>query len=213
MKFLVARAYSPSNNSPYLNHHKFSIVASDNSLKHVFSDANEEAKWGKRVEILIKNLKIQRPTTAEAWINLARKNMTTIEFKLSETEESISSFSQAVENERKLLLKAREDKRLKAPKYSKSNEMLMREVFKIEELVAEDSELESFLNGDEVGAMPQGYKEYIKFLIQQAGTEYLNPWLEPWLAGESGNLDFSNGIILDRNVLVNPTAERDIDNG
>ena len=213
MKFLVARAYSPSNNSPYLNHHKFSIVASDNSLKHVFPDSNEEAKWGKRVETLIKNLKIQRPTAAEAWINLARKNMTTVEFKLLETEESISSFSQAVENERKLLLKAREDKRLKAPKYSKSNEMLMREVFKIEELVAEDSELESFLNGDEVGAMPQGYKEYIKFLIQQAGTEDLNPWLEPWLAGESGNLDFSNGIILDRSVLVNPTAERDIDNG
>jgi hypothetical protein len=87
--------------------------------------------------------------------------------------------------------------------------MLMRELSKLEDLVAEDPELLAFLNGEDVETIPQGYKEYIKFLVEQAGTEDLNPWLEPWVAGETENLDFSNGLILDRNTVLQPITDEE----
>ena len=213
MAFLVARAYSSSSKDYEYGYHKFSIIATKNSVKHVYPNSKDESKWDKRVERLVKNLEIDRPTSPEGWMDVATRNMGTTEFTILETEDSVTSLGQAVKNERSSLLDAQKNKNNRAPKYGKTNEMLMRELSKLEDLVAEDPELLAFLNGEDVETIPQGYKEYIKFLVEQAGTEDLNPWLEPWVAGETENLDFSNGLILDRNTVLQPITDEEKTNG
>jgi hypothetical protein len=86
--------------------------------------------------------------------------------------------------------------------------MATREGLKLDELLYENPDMHPFLSGEDVEEFPQGFKEYIKFLVQQAGTEDLNPWLEPWVAGETENLDFSNGLILYRDM---PQLEKEND--
>jgi len=206
MAFLVARAYSSSSKDYEYGYHRFSIIASKNSVKHVYPNSKDEAKWDKRVERLIKDLEIDRPTSSEGWLDVATRNMSTIEFTVLETEDSVTSLSQAVKNERSSLLDAQKNKEFRAPKYGKADEMLMRELSKLEDLVVEDPELVAFLNGDDVEAVPQGFKEYIKFLVEQAGTEDLNPWLESWVAGDTENLTPTNGLILYRDMPSVPTT-------
>jgi hypothetical protein len=213
MTFLVARAFNSSEKDLTSSHHIFSIVASKNSVKHVYPNKKDEAKWDKRVERLVKDLKIDRPNNSETWLDLATRNMSTTEFVLLETEDSISSLSEAVKNERKALEESKKGRDSKAPRYDKADEMAMRELSKLEDLMADDPELEAFLNGEDVKEIPQGYKEFIKFLVQQAGTEDLNPWLEPWLAGETENLNFNNGLVLDRNMVLEPTTDEEKTNG
>lgn len=210
MEFLVARAYNSSDKGqPLTSHHIFSIVASKNSVKYVFPDQKKEARWDKRAEQVVKSLGIERPDTPEGWLDVATQNMGVVEFVLLQAEDSIGSLTEAVKNERKSLVDSKEKVQTKSPIYSKVNEMMMREAGKLEELMENDPELEAFLRGDEVGEVPQSYKEYIKFLIEQAGTEDLNPWLEPWLAGDIENMDLSNGLVLYRDMdLIKVDGEK-----
>jgi hypothetical protein len=208
MTFLIARAYSPTERSPYTRTHIFSIVASDNSVKYVFADKKRETKWDKRAEQLVKTLRIERPSTSQEWIDVATRNMGSTEFVLLESEESIGSLAEAVKNERKSLTDSLEKRQTKSSKFNKAGEMATREGLKLDELLYENPDMHPFLSGEDVEEFPQGFKEYIKFLVQQAGTEDLNPWLEPWVAGETENLDFSNGLILYRDM---PQLEKEND--
>jgi hypothetical protein len=208
MTFLIARAYSPTERSPYTRTHIFSIVASDNSVKYVFSDKKRETKWDKRAEQLVKTLRIERPSSAQEWIDVATRNMGSTEFVLLESEESIGSLAEAVKNERKSLTDSLEKRQTKSSKFNKADEMAAREGSKLDELLYENPDLHPFLGGEDVEDFPQAYKEYIKFLVEQAGTKDLNPWLEPWLAGDTENLDFSNGLVLYRDM---PQLEKEND--
>ena len=92
--------------------------------------------------------------------------------------------------------------------------MVLRNLSTVNGLLIPVIELIAFLNGDDVEAVPQGFKEYIKFLVEQAGTEDLNPWLESWVAGDTENLTPTNGLILYRDMpSVLTTTEEKKTNG
>jgi hypothetical protein len=214
MTFLIARAYSPAERSPFTSSHIFSIVASDKSVRYVFADQKRETKWGKRTEQLVKTLRIDRPSTAQEWLNVATRNMGTTEFILLESEDSIGSLSEAVKNERKSLNDSLEKRQTKSSKFNKADETAAREGSKLDELLYENPDLHPFLGGEDVEDFPQAYKEYVKFLVEQAGTKDLNPWLDPWLAGETENLDFSNGLVLYRDMpSIQTTTKEEKTNG
>jgi hypothetical protein len=156
----------------------------------------------KRMENKIRYIYINRLIN-----NLLDKNHFDIEITLEQLEEL--GFPKR-EVERNSLLDAQKNKDGKAPEHGKANEMLMKDLSKLEDLVVEDPDLLAFLNGDDVEAIPQGFKEYIKFLVQQAGTEDLNPWLDAWVAGDTENLSPTNGLILNRDVPLIDFSQEDL---
>jgi hypothetical protein len=201
MTIKILRAYNVEQNNVYQGKHSFSVVITNNSINYVFEDKSEEKIYNKRVERVLEILKIEKPTTIQGWVDVATYNMLSLGFKeeiFSETDTK-NEIKKAISSERDLLKERKnlvEDRsNLNSSIYSKE----MRQYLLYNELRVVDEEFRKFVDDEEVEKTPESYKEWIHFLIREAGTEKLNPWLEPWLNGETDRdkLDMSRGIVLD----------------
>ena len=66
------------------------------------------------------------------------------------------------------------------------------------DILLSDPEFEAFSYGESDEMPEDAEKAFIVSMIDGAGTRDLNPWLEPWLAGQTKGLDFSKGLVLNR---------------
>jgi len=195
MSVAVLRAYSPEENNLYGNNHSFSIVVTDTSVKYVFNNEKQEKQYDQRIERILKILNIEKPKKIEQWLDVVTFNMGDIKFTYEELD---ISAKKSINLERKTLEALKEEVQSFEGIYSKRGQSLMRESMVYNELAASDPEFVKFVNGEEMDEVPQSYKEYIQFLIQEAGTEDLNPWLDAWMNGEDiDDLDLSRGVVLD----------------
>jgi hypothetical protein len=217
MAIKILRAYNVEHNNIYQGKHSFSVVITENSANYVFEDENEEKIYDKRIERVLGMLKIEKPNTIDGWVAVVTYNMSSLGFKeeiVSETSTK-NDIKKAISSERSLLEERKnliENKRnTNSLVYSKE----ARQQMLYNELLIVDKEFSKFVAGEEVEKIPESYKEYIHFLIREAGTEKLNPWLEPWLDGETDveKLDMSRGIVLDPIFVPEPIQKEEEKNG
>jgi hypothetical protein len=213
MAIKILRAYNSEHNNIYQGKHSFSVVITENSANYVFEDKNEEKIYDKRIERVLGMLKIEKPNTIDGWTAVVTYNMLSLGFKeemFSETSTK-NDIKKAISSERSLLEERKnliENKRnTNSLVYSKE----ARQQMLYNELLIVDKEFSKFVAGEEVEKIPESYKEYIHFLIREAGTEKLNPWLEPWLDGETDveKLDMSRGIVLDPIFVPEPIQKEE----
>jgi hypothetical protein len=217
MAIKILRAYNVEHNNIYQGKHSFSVVITENSANYVFEDENEEKIYDKRIERVLGMLKIEKPNTIDGWVAVVTYNMSSLGFKeeiFSETGTK-NDIKKAISSERSLLKERKnliENKRnTSSLVYSKE----MRQQMLYNELLIVDEEFSKFVAGEKVEKIPESYKEYIHFLIREAGTEKFNPWLEPWLNGETDveKLDMSRGIVLDPIFVPKPIQKEKEKNG
>jgi hypothetical protein len=67
----------------------------------------------------------------------------------------------------------------------------------MQDLLNSNAEINAFAHGESGTLSEESQKQFVTALIDSAGTRDLNPWLEPWLAGDTSG-DFSQGLVISR---------------
>jgi hypothetical protein len=174
--------------------HVFSVIASDSSVRYIFPEGQEAFDGNERVNTIIGFLDGNKPTTTDAWLNIALYNLNSYVAKDLVTEKPLKSVKEAA---------SQEMKELKSLQSEGSGLKLSEQKMNIAaDTLLADPDFEAFAYGYSQDLPEEAEKAWILSMIDAAGTRDLNPWLEPWLKGETKELDFSNGLVLRRPELT-----------
>ena len=178
------------NDSIYGNgKHSFSIVASDTSVRYIFPEGQEAFDGADRVSRIIEARGGVKPTTVNAWLDVALFNLNSYVASEVEPENPYKAVKDAVNQEQKALKEPLGVSGLR-PSEQKMNIAA--------DTMMSDPGFEAYSTGESENISEEAEKAYIFSMIEAAGTKDLNPWLEPWLAGQTEGLDFSKGLVLNR---------------
>ena len=169
--------------------HSLSIVASDTSVRYVFPEGQESFDGADRVNRIIEARGGVKPTTANGWLNIALFNLSSYVASEVEPEKPYKTVKDAVNQEQKALKEPLGVSGLR-PSEQKMN-------IAADTMLADPS-FEAYSIGESDTVSEDAEKAFIFSMIDAAGTRDLNPWLEPWLAGQTEGLDFSKGLVLNR---------------
>lgn len=169
--------------------HSFSIVASDTSVRYVFPEGQESFDGTDRVNRIIEARGSVKPTTVNGWLDIALFNLSSYVASEVEPEKPYKTVKDAVNQEQKALKEPLGVSGLR-PSEQKMN-------IAADTMLADPS-FEAYSIGESDTVSEDAEKAFIFSMIDAAGTRDLNPWLEPWLAGQTEGLDFSKGLVLNR---------------
>jgi len=173
--------------------HKFSIVASDSSVRYVFPEGREPFDGTQRTNKIIEVRGGITPKTVVGWLDIALFNLNSYIAKEFTPEKPFKSVKEAINQELKELKTDFSQQSGLKPSEQKMNIAA--------DTLLEDPEFEAFAYGETDSISEDAEKAWILSMIDAAGTRDLNPWLEPWLAGQTEGLDFSKGLVLNRHSL------------
>jgi len=170
--------------------HKFSIVASDSSVRYVFPDNAEAFDGTERINRILKSIKDSKPSNTDEWLDVALTNLNSYVTKEVTPDTPLKTVKAAVETE-----KAELNNPDNVP--VKNLSLPEQQMTTAAESFMTDPEFESWATGETDELPEDAGKALILSMIDAAGTRDLNPWLEPWLRGEDiSGFDMSNGIVL-----------------
>lgn len=172
------------------NKHLVSIVATDKKAKFVFPGNINLFDGEEAIASYLDTSGMKPPTTATEWANLAFYLLGPYAVQEVPAREDIFTFEAAVAAENNAFKRS-----------GGSSEMLSQTAVTsaMQDLLNSNAEINAFSHGEAGSLSPESQKQFITSLIDSAGTRDLNPWLEPWLAGQTEGLDFSEGLVLNRN--------------
>ena len=177
--------------------HVFSIIASDSSVRYVFPEGQEAFDGNERVNTIIDFLGGEAPSSVDSWLNIALYNLNSYLAKEVVYEKPLKSVKEAA---------SQEAKELKTSSPMNSGLKLSEQKMNIAaDTLLADPDFEAFAYGETDDLPEEAEKAWILSMIDAAETRDLNPWLEPWLKGETEGLDFSNGLVLRRPELSKET--------
>ncbi len=169
--------------------HSFSIVASDTSVRYVFPEGQESFDGADRVNRIIEARGGVKPTTANGWLNIALFNLNSYVASEVQPEKPYKAVKDAVNQEQKVL---------KEPSGVSGLRLSEQKMNIAADIMLEDPDFHAYSIGESDTISEDAEKAFIFSMIDAAGTRDLNPWLEPWLAGQTEGLDFSKGLVLNR---------------
>jgi hypothetical protein len=169
--------------------HSFSIVASDTSVRYVFPEGQESFDGADRVNRIIEARGGVKPTTVNGWLGVALFNLNSYVASEIEPDKPYKTVKDAVNQEQKALKEPSGVSGLR-PSEQKMNIAA--------DIMLEEPEFHAYSIGESDAISEDAEKAFIFSMIDAAGTRDLNPWLEPWLAGQTEGLDFSKGLVLNR---------------
>lgn len=170
--------------------HSFSVVASDSSARYVFPSGQEPFDGNERINKIIDFRGGTKPTSVEGWLSVALSNLDSYAAEDYAPEQPYKSVKDAVNSEQKAL----EEKSSGSSGLGRAEQRMN---IAADNMLA-DPEIEAFSYGQLDSMSDDSEKAFIASMIDAAGTRDLNPWLEPWLAGDTENMDFSKGLVLNR---------------
>jgi hypothetical protein len=170
--------------------HKFSIVASDSSVRYVFPDNAEAFDSTERINRIIKSRKDSKPSNIDEWLDVALTNLNSYVAKEVTSDTPPKTVKAAVENEKTELNNPEKIpvKNLSLPEQQMNNAA---------DSFMTDPEFESWANGETDELPEDAEKALILSMVEAAGTRDLNPWIDAWVRGEDiSGFDMSNGLVL-----------------
>lgn len=170
--------------------HSFSIIASDTSVRYVFPEGQEAFDGADRISRIIEARGGVKPTTVNGWLNVALFNLNSYVAEEVVIDKPYKTVKDAVNSEQKAL----KERSLGSTGLRKSEQRMNIAA----DTLLSDPEFEAFSYGESDEMPEDAEKAFIVSMIDGAGTRDLNPWLEPWLAGQTEGLDFSKGLVLNR---------------
>jgi hypothetical protein len=171
------------------NKHLISIVASNKKAKFVFPNNISLFNGEEAITSFLEKSGMKPPTNATEWANLAFYLLGPYKVQEVPANKDIFTFEAAVAVEHNALKRS-----------GSSSEMLSQTAVTsaIQDLTNSNVEFNAFSYGETDVLSGESQKQFITSIIDAAGTRDLNPWLEPWLAGSTEDLDFSKGLVLNR---------------
>lgn len=173
------------------NSHVFSIVASDKEAVYVFPSNLKLFNGEGQLKAAI-DYRGETPKKVDDWLDTAKFNLDSYDFEpvtlsdLDNIEDFVDAEQDVLDSEDRVIIPARS---ISSIKMESAVNALMRS----------DEEIADYLVEPSRGISEDKYKLIIATMIAAAGTIDLNPWLMPWLNGETNlkNMGF-NGLILVR---------------
>jgi hypothetical protein len=170
--------------------HSFSIIASDTSARYIFPEGQEAFDGAERISRIIEARGGVKPTTVNGWLNVALFNLNSYVAEEIFFDKPYKTVKDAVNSEQKAL----KERNLGSTGLRKSEQKMNIAA----DTLLSDPDFEAFSYGESDEMPEDAEKAFIVSMIDGAGTRDLNPWLEPWLAGQTEGLDFSKGLVLNR---------------
>lgn len=170
--------------------HKFSIVASDTSVRYVFPDGAEAFDSVERINRILDSRRGKKPNTVDEWLDVALTNLNSYVAKEVNTDTPPKTVKAAVETEKS---------ELNSPENSPAKKLSLAEqkMNNAAESFMSDNDFADWAHGVSDELPEDAEKALIVSMVDAAGTRDLNPWLEPWLRGEdTSGFDMSKGLIL-----------------
>ena len=169
--------------------HSFSIVASDTSVRYVFPEGQEPFDGVDRVNRIIEARGGVKPTSVNGWLDVALFNLGSYVPSEVVPEKPFKTLKDAVNKEQVALKEPSGVSKLlpSEQKMAIAGDIMM-----------SDPAFEAYSVGESDEVPEDAEKAFILSMIDAAGTRDLNPWLEPWLNGQTEGLDFSKGLVLNR---------------
>jgi hypothetical protein len=170
--------------------HKFSIVASDSSVRYVFPDNAEAFDSTERINRILKSRKDSKPSNTDEWLDVALTNLNSYVAKEVTSDTPPKTVKAAVETEKAELNNPENIpvKNLSLPEQQMNNAA---------DSFMTDPEFESWATGESNELPEDAEKALILSMVEAAGTRDLNPWIDAWVRGEDiSGFDMSNGLVL-----------------
>jgi hypothetical protein len=174
------------------NSHAFSIVASDSEVEYVFPSGVELFDKEGALKFAL-GYYGKKPKDADEWLELAKFNLDSYDFMPhASANQSSTTLEHFINDEEQALVDA---KSTGIPRSVLSTRLEAA----VSALTRSDDEIADYLADPTTEIPAEKRKLIIATLIAAAGTTDLNPWLMPWLNGET-DMDAMGfkGLILSR---------------
>jgi hypothetical protein len=175
------------------NTHVFSVVASDSEVKYVFPKKRNLFDSEGQIKFALGYFG-KKPKDVDSWLDIAVFNLDSFDFKpYMPLDESLESFSDYVESEQEFLNSIESNPLPSSVPTQRISSAMMN-------LISSDDEIADYMFEPLTSDLSEEKRKLIiTTLIIAAGTQDLNPWLMPWLNGET-DLDAMgfDGLVLSR---------------
>jgi hypothetical protein len=168
--------------------HLVSIVATDEKARFVFPNNVSLFDGEEAIASYLETSGMKPPTTATEWANLAFYLLGPYGVQEVPAREEIFTFEAAVAAENNVLKQVGGFSQMLSQTDLTSG---------MQDLLNSNAEINAFAHGESGTLSEESQKQFVTALIDSAGTRDLNPWLEPWLAGDTSG-DFSQGLVISR---------------